>query len=316
VFDWLSRTQQFTLDTTLITTLLVVSVHLCFRAGIFSLGTMGFAALGGYTTAILVTKEGWPTWYGIPMGALVAAVVGAIFAAPVLRLRGIYLALGSLALAQIIIVIISNIDLTNKLLGFSRIPRDVKTEHLILILVPLFVLLQLDARSHFWRAIRAVRLDERTASGFGINVRRYRFNAFVASAALAGLAGALEAHRTTTISPDQYGFFALIPLFTYALIGGNDHWAGPVLTTWGLVALRQWASFEDKHWENICYGALIVLVMIAAPGGLTDPALRRKIFRRRAVLPDDPPATRARTGGDVPQATDASIPGAADAVTS
>jgi len=277
VFDWLEPSQQYTLDITLITTLLVISVHLVFRAGIFSLATVGFAAIGAYSTAVLVTKEQWPTWAGIAVATLLPTVLAAIFAAPVLRLRGIYLALGSVALADVIVILIENTSITNRTLGFIRIPQDVTTIHLVVILLVVFALLQLDAKSHFGRAAKAVRLDERTASGLGINVRRLRFNAFVASAALAGLAGALEAHRTTVISPSQYSLGFLIPLFTYALIGGTNHWLGPVLTCWGLTALRQWWGFEDSNWENAAYGSLLIVVVLLAPGGLTDPKVLRRI---------------------------------------
>lgn len=287
MFDWLSRSQLFTLDTTLITTLLVISVHLTLRAGIFSLATMGFAGLGGYSTAILVTKEGWPDWAGIAAATIVAVLVAALFAAPILRLRGIYLALGSLALSEVIVILITNLDITNKALGFVGIPRIVTTNQLLLLLVVLFVLLQLESRSHFGRAIVAVRLDERTAAGLGVNVRHLRFNAFVASAALAGLAGALEAHRTGVISPEQYGFATLIPLFTYALIGGNGHWFGPVFTCWILTALRQYAGFDDQRWENLAYGILIIVVVLLIPGGLTDYTFLRRLRRtgRRMLAP-------------------------------
>src|SRR5690606_25652808 len=135
-----------------------------------------------------------------------------------------YLALGSVALAESIIILIENLAVTNRTLGFYGIPIEVDTTHLVAILAVVFLLLQLDVRSHFGRAVQAVRVDERTAAGLGINVWRVRVGAFVASAALAGLAGALEAHRTSVISPSQYGFGLLLPLFTYALIGGNQHW--------------------------------------------------------------------------------------------
>jgi branched-chain amino acid transport system permease protein len=284
VFEWLDPLQRFTLDIALITTLLVVSVHLAFRAAIFSLATMGFAALGAYTTGVLVTKEGWGTWAGIAAGVLLASVVGALFAAPILRLRGIYLALGTLALAESIIVVISNVDLTNKTLGISGIPNDVTTDHLVAILVVVFVLLQLESRSHFGRAVKAVRLDEPTANGLGISVRWVRFSAFVASAALAGMAGALEAHRTTVISPEQFGVAAVILPFAYALVGGNDHWLGPVLTALAASALRHWLSFDDSNWDNILFGTLLVVVIMMAPGGLTDPTLRRRVRRLRRRL--------------------------------
>jgi branched-chain amino acid transport system permease protein len=277
VFSFLTPLQLFTLDTTLILTLLVVSVHMTFRAGLFSMATMGFAAVGGYGTAVLVTKYEWPTLFGVIAGVVMSATLAALFAAPVLRLRGTYFALGTVALAQAIVIGIANLDVTNTTLGISGIPRVVKTWHLLVILGVVFAFLQLESRSRFGRALSAVRLDERTANGLGINVRMLRFTTFVAAAGLAGLAGALEAHRTTVISPEQYGFGFLIPLLTYALVGGNGHWAGPVLTCWVLTALRRWVAFDDPHWEDFLYGTLLIGVMLLAPAGFTDPKILRKL---------------------------------------
>jgi branched-chain amino acid transport system permease protein len=286
VCSFLTPLQFFTLDTTLILTLLVVSVHMTFRAGLFSMATMGFAAVGGYGTAVLVTKYDWPTFAGIGAAVVMSAVLAALFAAPVLRLRGTYFALGTVALAQAIVVGISNLDITNTTLGISGIPRVVNTWHLVVILGAVFLFLQLESRSRFGRALSAVRLDERTANGLGINVKMLRFSTFVSAAAIAGLAGALEAHRTTVISPEQYGFGFFIPLLTYALVGGNGHWLGPVLTAWVLIALRRWFAFEEQHWEDLLYGGLLILVMLLVPAGLTDPKLLRRFSsgRRRRKL--------------------------------
>lgn len=286
MFDFLNPVQEFTLDTTLITTLLIVSVHMTFRTGLFSLAPMGFSAIGGYTTAILVTKEGWPMWPGIVSGVILASALAAVFAVPVLRLRGIYFALGTVALAQAIVIGIANIDVTNGTLGIAGVPNDIETWHLMVILLGVFVFLQLENRSRFGRALAALRLDERTANGLGINVKWLQFTTFVASAALAGLAGALEAHRTTVISPEQYSFAALIPLFTYALIGGHSHWSGPVITGWVLITLRQQIDFVSTTWEELIYGVLLIVAMILAPAGWTDPRIARRLGLRRGHLRD------------------------------
>lgn len=280
MFDWLEPLTLFRLDTALILTLLVVSVHVTFRVGIMSLAPMGFAAVGGYTAAIIATKTELPFAAGLLAATVLAGVIGALFAPPVLRLRGIYMALGSLALAQAIVVLIRISDFTNGPNGIAGIPVEVKTEYLIVALAVAFVVLELGHRSHFGRAAKAVRLDERTAEGLGINVFRVRFVAFTSAAAIAGCAGALEAHRTTVISPDQYGFATLVIVFTYVLVGGNGHWAGPVLLTWGLTILRDLLQVAGSHWEDIIYGVLLVVVLLVAPNGLSDRSLYRGLRRR------------------------------------
>ncbi|TXK40132.1 branched-chain amino acid ABC transporter permease [Nonomuraea sp. C10] len=280
MFDWLEPLQLFRLDTALILTLLVVSVHVTFRVGIMSLAPMGFAAVGGYTAALVSTKTELPFAVGLLGATLLAGAIGALFAPPVLRLRGIYMALGSLALAQAIVVLIRISDFTNGPNGIAGIPVEVRTEYLIIALAVAFLVLELGHRSYFGRAAKAVRLDERTAEGLGINVFRVRFVAFTAAGAIAGCAGALEAHRTMVISPDQYGFATLVIVFTYVLVGGNGHWAGPVLLTWGLTILRDLLQVAGGHWEDIVYGVLLVVVLLVAPNGLSDRSLYRGLRRR------------------------------------
>ncbi|MFF5108166.1 branched-chain amino acid ABC transporter permease [Streptosporangium sp. NPDC000509] len=291
MFEWLEPLQLFRLDTALILTLLVISVHITFRVGIMSLAPMGFAAVGGYTAALIATKSELPFAIGLLAATVLAGMIGALFAPPVLRLRGIYMALGSLALAQAIVVLIRINDYTNGPNGIAGIPVEVRTEHLVVALLVAFVLLELSHRSYFGRAAKAVRLDERTAEGMGVNVFRVRFVSFTAAAAVAGCAGALEAHRTTVISPDQYGFATLVIVFTYVLVGGNGHWAGPILVTWGLTILRDSLHFAGSNWEDVIYGVLLVVILLVAPNGLSDRSLYRGLRRRWRGRRDHPAPT-------------------------
>jgi branched-chain amino acid transport system permease protein len=307
---------QFQLDTALILTLLVVSVHITFRVGIFSLAPMGFAAIGGYTAALIATKSDQGFLVGLVAGTVLAGAVGALFAPPILRLRGIYMALGSLALGQAIVVLIRISDATNGPNGISGIPAMIETEYLLAIVAVTFVVLQLTHRSYFGRAAKAVRLDERTAEGLGINLFRVRFAGFTTAAAVAGLAGALEAHRTTVISPGQYGFAALIIVFTYVLLGGNGHWAGPILVTWGMTVVRDRLEIAGSNLEEIIYGVLLVVVLLVAPNGLSDRALYRKprrwlraLWSRYRPDPGAPPDDHApaQTGAPTEKAEVSSV---------
>jgi branched-chain amino acid transport system permease protein len=293
VFDWLPAYQQFLVDITLIQILLVLSVAILFQCGLFSLASAGFMAIGAYTSALLVTRQDWPVAGGLVMAMLVGGALSLLFGLPVLRLRGIYLALGSLALAQAVVVGISNVSFTNGVLGISGIPVEVNTTELVIIAVAVCVVLQLIHRSHFLRAMSAIRLDERTAQGLGINVFRYRLTVFTISGAMAGLAGALEAHRTGVISPDQYGFSLLIVVFTYALVGGVGHWIGPMLATVAFRFLQQNLDFVGTDWENAVYGGVLVLVVLVAPNGLTDRGLYRRLGRRLRRSPPVPAVSTA-----------------------
>jgi branched-chain amino acid transport system permease protein len=299
VFDFLGS-YEFVLSVILVQAILVLSLYVVFQAGLLSMASVGFMAVGGYTTTILVLKAGFPVLPSIALAAMLSGIVAAAFALPVLRLRGIYLALGSLALAQAIVIGIANFDFTNGARGFVGIPLVVTMEHLLGVLIVCGILLQLLHRSYAGRAIRAIRLDERTAEGLGINTVRYKRVAFAASGVLAGLAGALEAHLTGVISPDQYNFNLLVVALTYMIVGGSGHWLGPAAATIVLGVFRDQLGLGGTSVENIVFGALLIVVMIVAPSGLSDRLLYRNLgrrLRRRTAGPVTPVAATAAPSG-------------------
>jgi branched-chain amino acid transport system permease protein len=278
VFSFLGS-YEFTVDVILVQAILVLSLYVVFQAGLLSLASVGFMAVGAYTTTILTVEHGFPVAGGIAAGAVAAGLMAAVFGIPVLRLGGIYLALGSLALSQAIVIGIANFGFTNGARGFVGIPLVVTTEQLVIVIVVVGLILQLVHRSYVGRAIRAIRLDERTAEGIGINTVLYKRVAFAASGVLAGLSGALEAHLTGVISPDQYRFELLTVALTYMIVGGAGHWTGPLAVTIVLGMLREQLGFGGTGLENIVFGGLLVAIMILAPTGLSDRILYRDLGR-------------------------------------
>lgn len=294
MFDFFGS-YQFTVDVILIQVLLVMSFYVVFQCGLLSLASVGFMAVGAYTSTILVMENDWPVAGGVVAAMAVAGVVALAFGVPVLRLHGIYLALGSLALAQATVIGIANFDFTNGARGFAGIPAAVNTDHLVIAVVVVAVLFNLLHRSHFGRALRSIRLDERTAEGLGVAVLRYKSVAFALSGVLAGLAGALEAHRTRVISPDQYGFELLVVILTFAIVGGSGHWVGPILATIAISVFLEYVGTAGTTWEHLVFGSLLIAIMLIAPNGLSDRALYRPLLRR---LRRDP-APSSGSGGVV-----------------
>ena len=111
MLDWFQN-YRFIIDNGLIVTLLTMSIFVAFNAGVMSLGSVGFMAVGGYTTAILTVDHGWPVPLAIAAGAVLGGVLAYLFGLLVLRLSGIYLALGTFALAQALIIFINAVDFT------------------------------------------------------------------------------------------------------------------------------------------------------------------------------------------------------------
>jgi branched-chain amino acid transport system permease protein len=272
VLDWF-QLHRFIVDTALFTTLITMSIFIAFNAGVTSLGSVGFMAIGGYTTAILTAKHGWPVPLGIAAGVIVGGILAFLFGLAVLRLSGIYLALGSFALAQATIIFIQASSFTNGVNGIIQIPKRVTTVASLSGLIVLLIALQLIRRSHFGRALRTVRLDPVVALGLGINARRYQTFAFVLSGMVASFAGALEAHESTVVSPSQYNFVLLTIALTYAMVGGVEHWLGPIVSAGVLITFREWTRSQGTDKQNLAFGILLVLVLLLLPGGLADPKI-------------------------------------------
>ena len=290
MFDWLDPYSQLVAVGILINAILVLSLFVVFQCGVLSLATIGFMADGAYTASLLTTKQHWPPALAILAGALLAGALGYAFGRLVLHLRGIYLALGTFALGQVCILGIANISFTGGDQGIVGIPVIVTLGEMILVVLVIGVVLQVIHVSFIGRALRAIRLDERVAAGVGIDVGRYRALAFASSGVLAGLAGGLQAFETGVISPGQYSFTLLVQMLALAMIAGSYWWAGSLITAVVIGIVQQYIGTTNAVAEGLLYGGLLIVVMMVAPNGITDPRLLRRLIpghlrRRRDVDP-------------------------------
>lgn len=287
MFSWLDTYSQFVGGSILVNVLLVLSLFMAFQCGVLSLASVGFAADGAYTAALLNMKAGWPAPAAIIAGALAAAVLALAFGRLILRLRGIYLALGSFALGQVCVLVIANISVTGGNQGIIGIPTDVGLTSVAVAVVVICALLEVLHHSRAGRALRAMRLDDRVAAGAGVNTTAYRTWAFTASGAIAGLAGALDAFRTVTISPGQYDFTLLVQILAMTMIGGAYHWSGGVIAAVVIGIIQQDLGQAGPLVQGLLYGGLLVAVMMLLPEGIVDRRLlrwaRAHLSRGRAI---------------------------------
>jgi branched-chain amino acid transport system permease protein len=274
VLDWFSA-NQFFIDNTLITALLVMSFFVALQAGVFSLASVGFMAVGGYMTGVLTTQYNLGIPLGVFAGTLAGAVLALLFGLAVLRLSGIYLALGTFALGQATIIVIGELNITHAQQGIIGIPPMFGTWWALAGLAVTGLVFEVIRRSHHGRAFRAVRVDDVVARSMGINASRYRLVALVLSGLLAGFAGALNAHEVGVISPDQYSFGLLVLGLTYAMVGGVEHWSGAMLAAIALGIFREQVRGIGTDAEDAAYGVLLVALMFLAPRGLGDRRLAR-----------------------------------------
>src|SRR5207248_11116263 len=185
---------------------LALSVWLTLYTGQLTLGNAAFAGIAAYSSALLPMKAGVPFPIALAAGALLAAAISLPLGATVFRLRGVYLAIATLAFGEVLRVILLATPITGGGQGLNGIPPTTELWHIYLSLAVVAYVLWRVQGATVGRAWAAVREDEIAAASQGIAVRRYKLAAFVAGALVAGWAGGLSAHITFSIEPNDFAF--------------------------------------------------------------------------------------------------------------
>ena len=252
-------------------------------AGQASLGHAAFYGLSAYTTGVLTATYHWPIWAGILAGLALTTLVSWLIAVPTLKLRGNYLAMGTLGFGIIVFIIFNEAtSITGGPSGFAEIPKlsiagkefssDLEYFYVVwAVVLLLFALSQNLVRSRMGRALRAIHTSETAASALGVDTQRCKMFVFVLSAFYAAVAGALYAHYVTFVSPGTFGFPISVLLVTMVVLGGMGSLWGAVLGALFLTILpEQLRAIED--FDILVYGAILVLCMMFLPGGLAEGA--------------------------------------------
>ncbi|WP_353174348.1 branched-chain amino acid ABC transporter permease [Paracandidimonas soli] len=261
--------------------LLALSIYLTLSCGMLTLANAAFMSIGAYTGAILTLDHDVPFGLAIAAAMALPALVAFIMGRPLLRLSGVYLAMATLAFGEVVRIVMLNAEpLTGGALGLNGIPQLTQPWHIVLALVLVLLLLWRFRRSRIGRAFDAIREDETAASLMGIDVNAHKTLAFVLGAAIAGLAGALNAHLTFFIGPNEFGFDRGVEILTMAIFGGINGLTGPVLGAVVLTLLPEVLRvFQD--FRLVANGLILVLVVLFLPKGLWDPARMRGWFRAK-----------------------------------
>jgi branched-chain amino acid transport system permease protein len=304
-------TNGFLIVSMVLAAVLALSLYLPLMAGQLSLASPGFYALGGYIAAVISTRYApavdgpFPIWLLLAEMALAAVASGALavlVGIPALRLRGIYLALATIAFVEILRVLSLNLEITGGAVGIFGIPQPFATQIGYmwvagpLLLASMFFTFRLE-RIRAGRAFVAIREDELAADAMGINPTYYKVLAFTLGAILAGLAGAVSAHALNTWNARQGTFDASIIYLAFVLIGGSRTFVGPVVGGMVLTALPEalralagaaglpiWLASFLRDGRLIIFGALIALGTIFFPQGLITPDLWRRRAPRRPMV--------------------------------
>jgi branched-chain amino acid transport system permease protein len=261
--------------------LLALSIWLTLACGMLAVANAAFMGIGAYTASILTLNYGVPFPIAIAGGMAMPALVAFIIGKPTLRLSGVYLAMATLAFGEVVRIAILNMDsLTGGALGLNGIPQLTQWWHVALALVLTLLVLWRLRRSKVGRAFEAIKEDETAAGLMGIDVGATKMLAFVLGAAIAGLAGTLNAHLTFFIGPGEYGFNRAVEILTMAILGGIGSLTGPVLGGTILTLLPELLR-SLEGFRLVVNGFILVLIVLFLPKGIWDPARVRQWFARK-----------------------------------
>jgi len=267
--------------------------------GLVNFAHVALFAVGLYSYGILAKTLGVSPWLAIPAAGLVAMLVAAIIAVPILRLDGIYVILVTLAFSQLIYqVVISQSDVTGGTIGMVTLPslkladykfiKDGKIGYYytgLVLLVLSTTFLYLVVRSRLGRAIVALRDNKYYAQSRGISEARIRLVALAASALVSGTAGGFYGSYVRVASPDAFGLGFLTLILSILLVGGVSTLWGPIVAAFIITLLSE--SITDLGaWRNIAIAGLIIVIMVFYPGGLWAAVqeLREIVDVRRTAL--------------------------------
>jgi branched-chain amino acid transport system permease protein len=273
------RVSQFTL--VLIYAVAVLGLNLLVGySGQISLGHGAFFCLGAYTGAILLHRTSIPYLLTVPAAGLVCFAAGLALGLPALRLRGLYLALVTLALAIATPILIKRFDsLTGgsggltvaqpKAPAWTGLADDQFLYVLALIAaVPLFWLAAGIVRRDVGRALIAMRDDETAARTMGISLSTYKTRAFGLSAAYAGVAGALFTFANGFVAPESFQLVVSFSFLAAVVVGGLATVAGALFGALFIVFVPVWSSDVNEALSGVIYGAVLIACMYVFRGGI------------------------------------------------
>lgn len=267
-------------------TIIVCSLNLLTGyMGEFSLGHAGFMSIGAYASAIVTTliqsDTEMPTlaFYliAILVGGIAAGFIGFLVGIPALRLSGDYLCIVTVAVAEIVRVVLSNFGIPaitgSATFGksFAGIAKVSDYHYVYITMVLCIVVMYNYIRSGYGRALISIREDRIAAAASGINVTRTKVLTFTISAFFAGVAGAIYAHYITTLVPTYFNFSKSSEFLAIVILGGSGSMTGSIIAAPILSALPQLISYifpAFASYRMLIYAVILVAVMIFKPTGL------------------------------------------------
>ena len=253
--------------------------------GLLSFGHAAFLGSAAYATGWLVRSAGWSPELGILVGVLLAAALGGVVGLIAIRRQGIYFAMITLAMAQMIYFVCLQMPFTGGEDGLQGVPRgklfglvplnsDIAMYYLVLaVFVAVFLFILRIVHSPYGQVLKAIRENEPRAISLGYDVDRYKLLAFVLSTALAGLAGSLKTLVLgfATLTDAHWSLSGEVVLMT--LLGGMGTFAGPVLGAFTIIGLQNYLADRVGDWVTVIIGAIFVICVVGFRRGFIGELL-------------------------------------------
>lgn len=265
------------IDLCLLNAVLAFACLLLLGVNLLSLATGGLMALGAYLSIWLTMQKGWSFGPALLAATLLGSLAAAGLGALVLRLRGDYFAMATLAFTEVVRILALNWDsVTGGALGVFGIPKLTETWQLAALLLLVVYLVWAIRNSAIGDRMRAVAEDELAVTASGHDVARLKRALFTASGAIAGLGGALAAHLNMFVAPGDFGFLRSMDAVLAPVLGGVWNLFGAAIGAAILTLLPELLRFSAQ-WREILIGAVTLLAVLFLPTGVAS--LPRRLLR-------------------------------------
>lgn len=279
----------FTLTSVALLAIASAGVWLTFYIGRINIGQGAFALIGAYVSAILVVKAGWSFWISLPAAGLFAALVAVLIGLPILRLRGVYFAMITLVLTQVVTLTALALPITNGAKGISNIPLPSGVSIFGIPILPDFAAMENTKLAFYYTACiimlityaalyrlvnsrlghlcRSMQQNEELASSIGVNISYIRIIIFAISSFFGGLGGAMFGSIAQSVYPSSFQVADSVNFMLNCFLGGLGYVFGPMLGT--LVLYFGWdLLFEFGKYQMLIYSTLLIIIIRFLPNGL------------------------------------------------
>lgn len=287
----------YTLTSVALLSIASAGVWLTFYIGRINIGQGAFSLMGGYVSAILVVEYGMSFWLTLPLAGLFCAIASVLIGLPILRLRGVYFAMVTLVLTEVMRLLALAIPVTNGAKGIVSIPLPGAITLFGVTLIPDFATLQNPrlafyllavglmalcfaglyrlVHSRIGRLCQSLQQNEELASSIGVNVARLRVIAYAISSFLGGIGGAIFVAISQSIYPSSFTVADSINFMLNCFLGGLGHVFGPMLGT--LVLYFGWdLLFQTGEFQLLIFSVILIALMLGLPNGLLSLHLGKR----------------------------------------